>query len=145
MHVQMAEVALLVLDECHHCKKKHPANLIMQQFWHPSPPGARPRIFGMTASPVDTKKGPGGALGGKMQSLFAELEANLGAKVGFLAHCGSFGPVIALVCCSDGQFQSRAGSQGMQSILGNTILSTTMSEAELCWADGNASLLRLLP
>ena len=73
----MGEIALLILDECHHCKKRHPANLVMQQFWHPAAPGARPRIFGMTASPVDTKKGSKGSL----QSLFAELEANLGAKV----------------------------------------------------------------
>ena len=28
----MSEVALLILDECQHCKRKHPANLIMQQF-----------------------------------------------------------------------------------------------------------------
>ena len=75
--VQMGEIALLILDECHHCKKRHPANLIMQQFWHPAPVSTRPRIFGMTASPVDTKKGSKGSL----QSLFAELEANLGAKV----------------------------------------------------------------
>ena len=73
----MSEVALLILDECHHCKKKHPANLIMQQFWHPAPPQARPRIFGMTASPVDTKQSADAAFKG----LFLELEANLGAKV----------------------------------------------------------------
>ena len=75
--MQMSEVALMILDECHHCKKKHPANLIMQQFWHPAPARMRPRIFGMTASPVDTKK----ACAGVFQGLFAELEANLGAKV----------------------------------------------------------------
>ena len=83
----MGELALLILDECHHCKKRHPANLVMQQFWHPAAPGARPRIFGMTASPVDTKKGSKGSL----QSLFAELEANLGAKVAVGG--------LSLTCC----------------------------------------------
>ena len=75
--MQMSEIALLILDECHHCKKRHPANEIMQQFWHPAPASTRPHIFGMTASLVDSKLGSKDS----MQSLVAALEANLGAKV----------------------------------------------------------------
>ena len=32
--MQLDELALLVYDECHHCKKSHPANMIMQNFYH---------------------------------------------------------------------------------------------------------------
>ena len=97
MCLQMGEITLLILDECHHCKKRHPANLVMQQFWHPAAPGARPRIFGMTASPVDTKKGSNSSL----QNLFAELEANLGARV-------AMGGPLAAFCCVKRQRNSWA-------------------------------------
>ena len=31
---QMTEVALLIFDEAHHAVKRHPYNLIMQEFYH---------------------------------------------------------------------------------------------------------------
>lgn len=51
----MYQVALLIFDEAHHTFEKHPYNLIMHQFYHPLPKEARPRVFGMTASPLNTK------------------------------------------------------------------------------------------
>lgn len=51
----MDEVALLIFDEAHHTFEKHPYNLIMHEFYHPLPRDARPRVFGMTASPLNTK------------------------------------------------------------------------------------------
>ncbi|RVX74286.1 hypothetical protein B0A52_02118 [Exophiala mesophila] len=49
------QISLLVFDEAHHCKKNHPyARIIRDYYLKCSNP--RPRIFGMTASPVDSKR-----------------------------------------------------------------------------------------
>ncbi|KAJ5410973.1 uncharacterized protein N7487_005332 [Penicillium crustosum] len=54
--VRMSRLALLIFDEAHHCTRRHPANKIMQNHYHPtllrSGPNAVPRILGLTASPV---------------------------------------------------------------------------------------------
>ncbi|KAI2734423.1 hypothetical protein DTO012A8_10052 [Penicillium roqueforti] len=54
--VRMPRLALLIFDEAHHCTRRHPANKIMQNHYHPtllrSGPNAVPRILGLTASPV---------------------------------------------------------------------------------------------
>ena len=34
VHDQLKEILLLIFDECHHTKKSHPYNLIMQEFYH---------------------------------------------------------------------------------------------------------------
>lgn len=44
---------LIVLDECHHATGNHPYAKIMKEFYHKST--KRPKIFGMTASPVIRK------------------------------------------------------------------------------------------
>nr|A1CBC9.2 RecName: Full=Dicer-like protein 1; Includes: RecName: Full=Endoribonuclease dcl1; Includes: RecName: Full=ATP-dependent helicase dcl1 [Aspergillus clavatus NRRL 1] len=54
-HVRMNQINLLIFDEAHHTKKDHPyARIIRDSYFKASPP-QRPRIFGMTASPIDTK------------------------------------------------------------------------------------------
>ncbi|GFF63212.1 RNA helicase/RNAse III, putative [Aspergillus lentulus] len=54
--VKMSRLALLIFDEAHHCTRRHTANKIMRDFYHPtltkSGPVAVPRIMGLTASPV---------------------------------------------------------------------------------------------
>ncbi|KAL4888389.1 ATP-dependent helicase dcl2 [Aspergillus ambiguus] len=54
--VRMSQLGLLIFDEAHHCMRRHPANRIMQDFYHPTlatlGPEAVPRILGLTASPV---------------------------------------------------------------------------------------------
>ncbi|KAJ5771064.1 uncharacterized protein N7511_003115 [Penicillium nucicola] len=54
--VRMSQVALLVFDEAHHCMRRHPANKIMQNHYHPmlqhAGPAAVPQILGLTASPI---------------------------------------------------------------------------------------------
>ncbi|KAL8777761.1 MAG: hypothetical protein Q9213_007714 [Squamulea squamosa] len=60
--VHMEKIALLVFDEAHHCMRSHPANKIMQNFYHAKRrEGQRelPNILGLTASPVMRKKGEG--------------------------------------------------------------------------------------
>jgi hypothetical protein len=50
--LSMDQVALIVFDECHHAKKAHPYNRIMTEFY--STAIKKPKILGLTASPVST-------------------------------------------------------------------------------------------
>jgi endoribonuclease Dicer len=54
--VQMKHIALLILDECHHAKRKHPYAVIFDNYYRMVPPEARPKVFGMTASPIVGKQ-----------------------------------------------------------------------------------------
>ncbi|KAF8158731.1 type III restriction enzyme [Pholiota molesta] len=67
------KVSLMVFDECHHARKNHPYNGIMREYFEVSLASSRPKIFGMTASPIWNVKNP-------LVSI-ATLEANLDAKV----------------------------------------------------------------
>ena len=52
--VKMEEINLLIFDEAHHTKKGHPyARIIKDYYLAQTNPALRPKIFGMTASPVD--------------------------------------------------------------------------------------------
>lgn len=54
--ITMAQVNLLIFDEAHHAKNNHPYARLMKDYYvHGVDPSLRPRIFGMTASPIDTK------------------------------------------------------------------------------------------
>jgi len=64
------QVSLIVFDECHHCRKNHAYNAIMREYYQISH-ALRPKIFGMTASPIWNPKDPEGSLG--------TLEKNLDA------------------------------------------------------------------
>ncbi|PLB44911.1 ATP-dependent helicase dcl2 [Aspergillus steynii IBT 23096] len=54
--VKISQLGLIIFDEAHHCMRRHPANKIMQEFYHPTLAklgrDAVPRIMGLTASPV---------------------------------------------------------------------------------------------
>ncbi|KAL3464231.1 hypothetical protein BJX64DRAFT_298527 [Aspergillus heterothallicus] len=54
-HIKMEQINLLIFDEAHHTKKDHAYARIVRDSYHQVPPSKRPRIFGMTASPIDTK------------------------------------------------------------------------------------------
>ena len=43
-------VDLVIFDECHHSKKRHPFNELLEHFYHRLPVGRRPRILGLTAT-----------------------------------------------------------------------------------------------
>ncbi|KAL4980798.1 ATP-dependent helicase dcl2 [Aspergillus desertorum] len=52
--VRLSRLGLIIFDEAHYCIHKHPANMIMRNFYHPAlrdyGPSAVPRILGLTAS-----------------------------------------------------------------------------------------------
>ncbi|TKY72393.1 Endoribonuclease Dicer-like 2 [Spatholobus suberectus] len=53
-------IKVLIMDECHHARGKHPYACIMTEFYHhqlQSGISELPRIFGMTASPIKSKVG----------------------------------------------------------------------------------------
>ncbi|KAG6645299.1 endoribonuclease Dicer homolog 2-like isoform X1 [Carya illinoinensis] len=57
---KLGMIKVLIVDECHHARGKHPYACIMTEFYHRQLSSARsklPRIFGMTASPIKTKSG----------------------------------------------------------------------------------------
>ncbi|KAI1300586.1 hypothetical protein F5Y03DRAFT_363829 [Xylaria venustula] len=55
--IQMEQINLLIFDEAHHAKKNHPYARIIKDFYATLEKSnrRRPRILGMTASPVDAK------------------------------------------------------------------------------------------
>jgi endoribonuclease Dicer len=55
-YISMEQINLLIFDEAHHAKKGHPYASIIKDFYLQQPRVAiLPKIFGMTASPVDAK------------------------------------------------------------------------------------------
>ncbi|VDC03914.1 unnamed protein product [Peniophora sp. CBMAI 1063] len=70
-HLSMDRVSFLILDECHHARRNHPYNRIMQEYHH-CDPSMRPKIFGMTASVSQNKDA---------QKSISDLEHNLHATV----------------------------------------------------------------
>lgn len=52
----MRQINLLIFDEAHHAKKSHAYSQIIKDFYlKEQDHSQRPRVFGMTASPVDAK------------------------------------------------------------------------------------------
>jgi superfamily II DNA or RNA helicase len=62
----------MIFDECHHARKNHPYNGILREYFHVEA-SLRPKVFGMTASPVWNTKNP--------QTSIEQLESNMNAKV----------------------------------------------------------------
>ncbi|KAK4146843.1 dicer-like protein 1 [Dichotomopilus funicola] len=77
-YIRMQEINLLVFDEAHHTKKNHPYARIIKDFYiEVEDQDQRPRILGMTASPVDAQIDPKVAA--------AELEALLHSQIATVA------------------------------------------------------------
>ncbi|KAK4172843.1 hypothetical protein QBC36DRAFT_246686 [Triangularia setosa] len=58
-YIRMDQINLLIFDECHHTKKNHPYARIIKDFYIANEDNeTRPRILGMTASPVDAQIDP---------------------------------------------------------------------------------------
>ncbi|KAK4165937.1 dicer-like protein 1 [Cladorrhinum sp. PSN259] len=72
-YIRMDQLNLLVFDEAHHTKKNHPYARIIKDFYAPTEDDKKPRILGMTASPVDAQMDP--------KIAAAELEGLLHSKI----------------------------------------------------------------
>ncbi|PKS09772.1 hypothetical protein jhhlp_004393 [Lomentospora prolificans] len=88
--IMIKQINLLIIDEAHHAKKNHPyARIIKDYYLKETKIENRPRILGMTASPVDGKgdiETSAEQLEGLLQSQIAtvstgKLNAELGIKV----------------------------------------------------------------
>jgi endoribonuclease Dicer len=76
--INMARINLLIFDEAHHAKGNHPYARVMKDYYaHETDISRRPRIFGMTASPVDVK----GLDAKHIQEVARELESLLHSKI----------------------------------------------------------------
>ncbi|KAJ4958671.1 hypothetical protein NE237_025782 [Protea cynaroides] len=77
--IRMEQIALLIFDECHHAQAQssHPYAQIMKEFYEAGA-SKRPRIFGMTASPV---VGKGASNEVELPICINSLEKLLDAKV----------------------------------------------------------------
>ncbi|TPX72392.1 hypothetical protein SpCBS45565_g00534 [Spizellomyces sp. 'palustris'] len=71
-YIGMEEINLIIFDECHHARKNHAYNQIMGIHYKQCPESARPKIFGMTASPTFGKE--------SSQLSIKQIEGNLDAK-----------------------------------------------------------------
>lgn len=76
--INISRMNLLIFDEAHHAKSNHPYALIMKDYYaHEHDLSKRPRIFGMTASPVDVK----GLSAEHVRGAARELEALLQSRI----------------------------------------------------------------
>ncbi|XP_068480547.1 endoribonuclease Dicer homolog 3a isoform X1 [Phaseolus vulgaris] len=73
--LRMEMICLIVIDECHRATGNHPYTKIMKEFYHQA--NEKPKIFGMTASPVG-KKGVSSST--DCEDQISELESILDAK-----------------------------------------------------------------
>ncbi|KAH7395231.1 dicer-like protein 1 [Phaeosphaeria sp. MPI-PUGE-AT-0046c] len=74
----MSRTNLLIFDEAHHAKGDHPYARIMKDYYNQESDTSNcPRIFGMTASPVDVK----GLSANHVRQAARDLEALLHAKI----------------------------------------------------------------
>ncbi|CAO2654740.1 Nn.00g114730.m01.CDS01 [Neocucurbitaria sp. VM-36] len=76
--ISMAQINLLIFDEAHHAKSNHPYSRLMKDYYaQESDISNRPRVFGMTASPVDVK----GQSSDHIKEAARDLEKLLHAKI----------------------------------------------------------------
>jgi len=72
--ITISRINLLIFDEAHHAKKDHAYARIIKDFYMQTPSNLlRPKIFGMTASPVDAKT--------DVRKAAAELEGLLNCRI----------------------------------------------------------------
>lgn len=75
---------LVVVDECHYASGNHSYRLLMNKFYHPLPTDKRPRILGLTASPLINLKEnqTDEQLVAQLQALEATLDATVVSAAG---------------------------------------------------------------
>jgi len=81
-------VNLLVIDECHYAIKKHSYAVLMNTFYHELTSENRPRILGLTASPIINLKGKGHTSTDDLELTLRDLERNLDSSLISLSKIG---------------------------------------------------------
>ncbi|KAL2918045.1 Dicer-like protein 1 [Polyrhizophydium stewartii] len=71
-YISLDRFNVLVFDECHHARSNHPYSLIVRTHYADMPVEKRPRILGITASPIASKE--------SFEMAIGELEKNLCAR-----------------------------------------------------------------
>jgi len=71
--IHLDRINLMIFDECHHATKNHAFNMIMREFYQRCPENDRPKVFGMTASPMNSRE--------SVEKSSYQLETNLNAKI----------------------------------------------------------------
>lgn len=79
--VSMSQISLLIFDEAHHAKKNHPYARIMKFHYPRAKPGHRPRILGLTASPIDTQDNDYRAAAEDLEALLCSEIATISDQV----------------------------------------------------------------
>jgi len=74
-------VKLLVIDECHYATGKHNYATILNEYYHPLAKEQRPRVLGLTASPLINVKINNVMNDVRLQYLLAELERVMDARL----------------------------------------------------------------
>lgn len=77
----LQNASLLVFDECHYATKKHNYAKILQTFYHTLPLEQRPRIIGLTASPLINVKGKNNTTPENLEKQLCELEMLLDSSL----------------------------------------------------------------
>ncbi|KAJ2877474.1 Dicer-like protein 1, partial [Coemansia asiatica] len=90
---RLADIDLLIFDECHHARGNHPYALIMREFYDRCDPASRPHVFGMTASPLNSKE----TASESVQNLQAVLDSRL-CTVDLTARTDSLGSKQIHLC-----------------------------------------------
>ncbi len=78
---------LVVVDECHYASGNHSYRRLMDKFYHPLPRNKRPRILGLTASPLlNVKENQSDEqLAAQLHALEATLDATLISAKGLVS------------------------------------------------------------
>lgn len=85
-YFSLSNVNLIVVDECHYTTGNHGYARIMEMFYHKLPKAQRPRVLGLTASPLvnvrpETTKE-------KLEELLSQLEMRLDAELACFSSLG---------------------------------------------------------
>jgi endoribonuclease Dicer len=75
----LGQVSLMILDECHHCIGNSPYATILRDYYHTLPQNQRPRVLGLTASPLIAVKV--NHTEEQLTQLLTQLEVQMDAKI----------------------------------------------------------------
>ncbi len=79
-------INLLIMDECHYASGDHGFATIMKNFYHRLPKNRRPRVLGLTASPLVTVKSD--VDDEKLGYMLRDLEDRMDSKIACLSRIG---------------------------------------------------------